>query len=167
MSYYSQWDLYGKLKSGEHLSTEQVDSLLNTLVELADDWHSSGPDGENLGAFMTDYASGYEQVTGAVEAISKTIPDAVFCLHYHNTDTDVYRRIYISDGTREEVDGQITYDAPSAIRYDATSLQPWKAYCQYLKDWADSHTDPGFEGCCPSCYDEFLDGDLESEMNNT
>lgn len=39
----------------------------------------------------------------------------------------------------------------------------WSAYCQYLKDWADSHIDAGFEGCCPSCYEEFLDGDYESE----
>lgn len=39
--------------------------------------------------------------------------------------------------------------------------ETWAAYCQYLRDWADSHRDVGFEGCCPSCYDEFLDGDLQ------
>lgn len=43
------------------------------------------------------------------------------------------------------------------------SKTSWNAYCQYLKDWADSHIDAGFEGCCPSCYEEFLDGDYESE----
>lgn len=31
------------------------------------------------------------------------------------------------------------------------SKDTWSAYCQYLKDWADSHADTGFEGCCPSC----------------
>lgn len=39
------------------------------------------------------------------------------------------------------------------------STVTWSAYCKYLKDWADSHSDSGFEGCCPSCYEEFLDGD--------
>lgn len=39
--------------------------------------------------------------------------------------------------------------------------ETWAAYCQYLRDWADSHQDIGFEGCCPSCYDEFLDGDFQ------
>ena len=36
------------------------------------------------------------------------------------------------------------------------SKETWSAYCQYLKDWADSHADAGFEGC-PVCFDEFLD----------
>ena len=43
------------------------------------------------------------------------------------------------------------------------SKTSWNAYCLHLKDWADSHIDAGFEGCCPSCYEEFLDGDYESE----
>lgn len=43
------------------------------------------------------------------------------------------------------------------------SKTSWNAYCLYLKDWADSHADAGFEGYCPSCYEEFLDNDYESE----
>lgn len=167
MSYFSQWDLYGKRKDGKHLSEEQVDPLLKKLGDLADDWHSARPEGEYLCAFMTDYSSGYENVTGAVEEFSRAMADAVLCLHYHNTDTDMYQHIYFCNGIREEVDGSIAYGIPATIRYDAVSSQPWKAYCQYLKDWADSHSDPGFEGCCPSCYNEFLDGDWGSEVNDT
>lgn len=32
----------------------------------------------------------------------------------------------------------------------------WEGYLQYLKDWADSHTDDGFVGCSPACFDEWL-----------
>lgn len=37
----------------------------------------------------------------------------------------------------------------------------WAGYCQYLKDWADSHSDAGFAGCCPVCYNEFLDAEWQ------
>ena len=30
------------------------------------------------------------------------------------------------------------------------------AYCQYLMDWAESHSDSGYEGCTPACFDEWL-----------
>lgn len=33
----------------------------------------------------------------------------------------------------------------------------WEKYLQYLKDWADSHKDPGFAGCCPVCYAEWCE----------
>ena len=45
----------------------------------------------------------------------------------------------------------------------------WSAYCQYLRDWADSHSDRGFEGCCPVCYDEFLEYEwrlMQGEQDN-
>ncbi len=45
----------------------------------------------------------------------------------------------------------------------------WSAYCQYLRDWADSHSDRGFEGCCPACYDEFLECEwrlMQGEQDN-
>ena len=34
-----------------------------------------------------------------------------------------------------------------------------EAYCEYLRDWADSHEDSGFEGCTPASYDEWLDNE--------
>lgn len=46
------------------------------------------------------------------------------------------------------------------------SKETWFAYCQYLRDWADSHAGAGFEGCSPSCYDEFLDCDYEGEAES-
>lgn len=30
-----------------------------------------------------------------------------------------------------------------------------EAYCQYLKSWADSHSDIAFDGCTPACFDEW------------
>lgn len=40
---------------------------------------------------------------------------------------------------------------------DEVVPEPWAAYCRYLQEWADSHADAGFEGCCPVCYEEFLE----------
>lgn len=41
----------------------------------------------------------------------------------------------------------------------------WAGYCQYLKDWADSHSHVGFAGCCPVCYDEFLGAEWREYKN--
>lgn len=34
-------------------------------------------------------------------------------------------------------------------------MKKQEAYCQYLRQWADSHSSIGFEGCCPACFDEW------------
>ena len=31
----------------------------------------------------------------------------------------------------------------------------WDKYLKYLRDWADSHSEPGFQGLTPACYDEW------------
>lgn len=33
----------------------------------------------------------------------------------------------------------------------------WDGYIKYLHEWADRHSDKGFAGCCPVCYDEWLE----------
>lgn len=40
----------------------------------------------------------------------------------------------------------------------------WAGYCLYLKNWANDHSDVGFEGCCPVCYDEYLDSEWQLEQ---
>lgn len=38
-------------------------------------------------------------------------------------------------------------------------------YCKYLHDWADSHSDVGFEGMTPACFDEWANSEsLETEV---
>lgn len=32
---------------------------------------------------------------------------------------------------------------------------PWERYARYLVQWAIDHSDPGYEGSCPACYDEW------------
>ena len=38
---------------------------------------------------------------------------------------------------------------------NADSADTWGQYIQYLRDWADAHTEPGFLGTSPACYDEW------------
>lgn len=33
----------------------------------------------------------------------------------------------------------------------------WHKYIEYLIHWAISHSDKGFAGCMPACYNEWLD----------
>jgi len=33
----------------------------------------------------------------------------------------------------------------------------WSKYLQYLRDWVDSHSEPGFYGTTPACFDEWRD----------
>ena len=119
MSYWTQWELYGKHADGRLLAEAQVEPLLEALINISDEWHTSAPEGEILCAFMTDYSSGYESTANAVADFSKTMPDALFLLKCHNTDEDWYQRIYFQNGEREAVDGYIAYDEPRAVRYDA------------------------------------------------
>lgn len=34
-----------------------------------------------------------------------------------------------------------------------------EAYCEYLRDWANTHSEDGFEGCTPACFDEWMDSE--------
>lgn len=40
---------------------------------------------------------------------------------------------------------------------NADIAKQWERYLQYLKDWAETRADNGFIGCCPVCFDEWLD----------
>lgn len=37
----------------------------------------------------------------------------------------------------------------------------WNNYIEYLKDWANQHSDEMCEGMSPACYEEFLDNEYE------
>lgn len=38
-----------------------------------------------------------------------------------------------------------------------------EAYCQYLVNWAESHSGIGFEGMTPACFEEWLDSEGEED----
>lgn len=40
----------------------------------------------------------------------------------------------------------------------------WKKYIAYLKEWADDHSDPKFEGMSPAYYNEWM-GNEYAEIN--
>lgn len=40
-------------------------------------------------------------------------------------------------------------------------MSNWKAYINYLENWAKEHSDEVFERCSPVCYDEFCDNELQ------
>ena len=39
----------------------------------------------------------------------------------------------------------------------------WHEYLEYLIHWAISHSDKGFAGCCPACYDEWVQRGIKDE----
>ena len=120
MSYFAQWDLYGKDGCGKPLSSESTERLRDRLNDLSDEWHSDDEGGSELVcSFMTDYSSAYEDVVEAVESFSKDLPDAVFLLDYNNTDVDIHQHIHIRNGEREELDGHVVFERPQRISYDA------------------------------------------------
>jgi len=121
MNCCSSWILYGRYQDGKHFSDEDVGSLLDKLNEAAYTYYSSGAYDRYLCTFTTVYWSSYEEVINIVKELSRAIPDAVFCLEYHNTDQDVeygaYQRIYFKNGLCEKVVGHVVYDAPKTIPY--------------------------------------------------
>jgi len=40
----------------------------------------------------------------------------------------------------------------------------WGKYLQYLRDWAGSHSEPGFYGTTPACFDEWLECEYQEEQ---
>ena len=35
----------------------------------------------------------------------------------------------------------------------------WDRYIEYLRAWADTHSDAAFCGCSPICFDEWMDNE--------
>ena len=123
MSYFTQWNLYGKDGSGQPLPTETLEPLCGQLEGLADEYYTaeclgSAGESELICALITDYSSAYEEVVDTVMEYSKSLSDATFLLSYDNTDTDVHQHIHIRDGEREVLDGHIVYETPKRIFYE-------------------------------------------------
>ena len=43
-------------------------------------------------------------------------------------------------------------------------LTVWDCYLRYLRAWADSHVDPGFQGMTPACYDEWRNCEYQRDI---
>lgn len=116
----------------------------------------------NGGVNMDEYEPVY---SGTIESL-RSIPDmleslfALFnCSHpanYRGRSMSVSDIVVLEDGTAWFCDSM-------GFKNIQTPAAPWAAYCQYLHDWADAHADKGFEGCCPVCYDEFLECEYNEE----
>lgn len=66
-----------------------------------------------------------------------------------------------------EQGGMFTIELPGEriSIHTADASEPWKAYCQYLREWADAHDDMwGMECISPANYEEFLENEYEEEF---
>lgn len=41
----------------------------------------------------------------------------------------------------------------------------WKLYIEYLKQWAEDHSDEECEGMSPACYDEWVDNEFYEDID--
>ncbi len=121
MSYFTQWELYGKDAHGQPIAFSSAETLRSQLEKFSDEWHTDGNGGELICAFMTDYRSAYQKVVEAVAEFSQSLPDSTFLLDYNNTDSDFHQHVHIRNGEREELDGYIAYEPPKMIPYDSSS----------------------------------------------
>lgn len=84
--------------------------------------------------------------------------------HYSNYVWNV-----LSDGSYNNWDCNNTYGVRPALTLSPSLLvsvecdeeeeveSKWHKYIEYLIHWAISHSDKGFAGCMPACYNEWLD----------
>ena len=63
--------------------------------------------------------------------------------HYNDTEFTDFRLVEVDGVTQAECAGQ-------------RDITAWSQYLQYLREWADSHSEPGFYGTTPACFDEWL-----------
>jgi len=80
------------------------------------------------------------------------------------------RELDISNAYEEyqlEEDGEFRFYLEFETCLDDTNItdQPiiWSKYLQYLRDWTDSHSNTGFYGCTPACFDEWLVSEYQEE----
>lgn len=94
----------------------------------------------------------------------------------HLSDQEVQARYdeYKAKGMSEDDIFTAIYAEDCALDHPSPQPQPqshwqkvvvghWNNYIEYLKDWANQHSEPENEGMSPACYDEFLENDLDDE----
>ena len=118
MSYYTQWNLYGKGEGGKPLASSEREHLCDALSEIADEWHCQEEQGESICAFMTDHSTGYDDTVEILTHFSSDNPNTVFKLECHNEDEDWRQIILFQAGEREELDGYTAFEEPMRINYD-------------------------------------------------
>lgn len=74
---------------------------------------------------------------------------------YNDTDFTCFKLI--------EVDGK-ALDDYTEIEIDRTVT--WRKYLRYLRNWADTHSEPSFYGMAPACFEEWLDNEHWKEQNS-
>ena len=94
---------------------------------------------------------------GRVEIEADSRPDDVDIVNsilegranYNNTDFVDIKLI--------EVNGEPHKDITKGGKVSKTAA--WNGYLQYLRDWADSHEEPGACGTTPICFEEWCDNE--------
>lgn len=72
----------------------------------------------------------------------------------------------INDGPVPYLEKEFSWLGPSGISLkdcfatDEDEDDKWKAYLNYLVEWAFNHQDDEFAGMTPACYDEFCENEL-------
>lgn len=56
--------------------------------------------------------------------------------------------------TEEQLKVELSY-------FKKLEVNQWDRYLEYLKNWAETHSEIGCEGMSPACYDEFCENDDE------
>ena len=118
MSYYTQWNLYGKGEGGKPLTSSEREPLCEALSEIADEWHCQEEQGEFICAFMTDHSTAYADTVEILTYFSSDNPNTIVKLECHNEDEDWRQIILFQAGEREELDGYIAFEEPMRINYD-------------------------------------------------
>lgn len=78
--------------------------------------------------------------------------------HYDNDEQCVYWGHYMDsrDAAVEDFETRDLHCLPKDEK-----MRIWNTYLQYLRDWADLHTEQGYYGATPACFDEWLDCEFQ------
>ena len=89
----------------------------------------------------------------------RDIPDTALALAECVPDTPVKGghslRLLVWNSDDENFTDDFTFFKEAPAKGD-THEEMWAKYLQYLRDWANAKRDPGFIGCCPVSYVEWL-----------
>ena len=114
MSYYTQWNLYGKGEDGKPFAASERGPLCEALSEIADEWHCQEEQGEFICAFMTDHSTAYANTVEILMRFSSDNPDTIVKLECHNEDED-WRQIILFQAGERRCGSTMTAPCPALM----------------------------------------------------
>ena len=112
------------------------------------------------------------KLTVEVEAIDRHEAEQTVSINWRNSEyvltaDNFFGVEFRASGSEDETDETVKYDEGESAKGEATEDKLntiWQKYLRYLKGWTDSHSESGFYGMTPACFEEWMGCEHQEEQ---